>query len=76
MSTILVSPSPEVIAAVNIIITGALGGMLFNLILYCNLSSKCVTEPYSRNYGGSYYWARYIGKNSINNVIITSRVVA
>ena len=35
-----------------------------------------VMEPYSRNYGGSYYWARYVGKNSVNNVIITGGVVA
>ena len=33
-------------------------------------------EPCSRNYGESCYWARYVGKNSINNIIITSRVVA
>jgi len=33
-------------------------------------------EPCSRNYGGSYYWAGYIGKNSVNNIIITSGVVA
>ena len=35
-----------------------------------------ITEPCSRNYGGFYYWARYIGINKINNVIITGGVVA
>jgi len=33
-------------------------------------------EPCSRNYGGSYYWAGYIGKNSVNNIIIIGGVVA
>jgi len=46
---------------------------LFNTITF---GSECVTEPYSRNYSGSYYWARYVGKNSVNNIIITSGVVA
>jgi len=60
-----VSPGPKVVAAVDVIITGALGGMLFNLIQYRNLSSECITEPYSRNYSGFYYWARYVGKNKL-----------
>ena len=70
------SPNPKVVAAVDVVITGALGGILFDLIQYRNLGSKYVTEPYSRNYSRSYYWAGYIGKNSINNILITSRVVA
>jgi len=53
--SILVSPGPEVVAAVNAVVTSALGGILFNLVQYYNLSSECVTEPYSRNYGRSYY---------------------
>jgi len=32
VSTILVSPNPKVVVAVDSIITGALGGMLFNFI--------------------------------------------
>ena len=32
VSAILVSPNPKVIAAVDIVVTSALGGMLFNLI--------------------------------------------
>jgi len=42
------------VAPVNAIITStALSGILFNLsIQYRNLGSECVTEPYSRNYGG------------------------
>jgi len=32
MSAILVSPNPKVVAAVDVVITGALGGILFNLI--------------------------------------------
>jgi len=37
-----------------------------------------VTEPCSKNYNGSYYWARCVGNASIkvNKVIITSGVVA
>jgi len=54
------------VAAVNAVITSAaLSGILFNLIQYHNLSSECVTEPYSRNYSGFYYWAGYVGKNKI-----------
>ena len=26
-------------------------------------TKRIITEPCSRNYGGSYYWAGYIGKN-------------
>jgi len=33
VSAILVSPSPKVVAAVDIVITGALGGILFDLYL-------------------------------------------
>jgi len=32
ISTILVSPNPKVVVAVNGIVTGALGGMLFDFI--------------------------------------------
>jgi len=32
VSAILVSPNPKVVAAVDIVITGTLGSMLFNLI--------------------------------------------
>jgi len=32
MFAILVSPNPKVVAAVDDIVTGALGGILFNLI--------------------------------------------
>ena len=35
-----------------------------------------VTEPCSRNYGGSCYQAGYVGKNSVNNIITTGGVVA
>jgi len=37
-----------------------------------------VTEPYSKNYNGSYYWARCVGNVSIkvDNIITTGRVVA
>jgi len=52
-------------AAVNVIVTSALGGILFDLIQYRNLGSEYITEPYSRNYGRFYYWARYIGKNKL-----------
>ena len=55
MSAIRVSPNPKVVAAVDVVVTGALGGMLFDLIQYYNLSSECVMEPCSRNYGRSYY---------------------
>jgi len=54
MSTILVS-LPKVVAAVNGIITSALGSILFDFIQYYNLSSKYITEPYSKNYSRSYY---------------------
>jgi len=54
------------VAAIDAVITGtALSGILFNLVQYRNLSSKCVMEPYSLDYSGFYYWARYIGKNKI-----------
>jgi len=49
-------------------------GPLFNINIKPNIER--VTEPCSRNYGGSYYWAGYIGKNSVNNIITTSGVVA
>jgi len=32
MSAILVSPNPKVVAAINVVITSALGGILFDLI--------------------------------------------
>jgi len=55
VSAILVPPDPKVVAAVNDIATGALGGILFDFSVfqYRNLSNECVTEPYSKNYGGS-----------------------
>jgi len=70
VSTILVSPNPKVVATINNIATSALGGILFNFLVfqYYNLSSKCVTEPYSKNYGRSYYWARYIGINNKSTI--------
>jgi len=65
MPAILASPNPKVVAAVDVIVTSALGGILFDLVQYHNLSSECVTEPCSRNYGRFYYWAGYIGKNKL-----------
>jgi len=57
---------PKVVAAVNVVVTGALGGILLNfpLFKYCNLSSKYIIEPYSKNYSRSCYWAGYIGINN------------
>jgi hypothetical protein len=55
VSAILVSlPNPKVIAAVNGVITSAFGSILFDFFYY-NPSSNYITEPCSRNYGGSYY---------------------
>jgi len=54
-------PNFKVVAAVDSVITSAVfSSMLFNFFYY-NYSSNCIIEPYSRYYGGSYYWARYIG---------------
>ena len=50
----LVSPLDldfKVVATINSVVTGALGGILFNFF-YCNLSSNYITEPYRRYYGG------------------------
>ena len=45
LSDILVSPpNPKVVAAVNGVVTAALGGMLFNFF-YRNRSSDCVITP-------------------------------
>jgi len=38
-------PNPKVVAAVNSVITGAFGGILFNFF-YRNYSSNCITTPY------------------------------
>jgi len=57
LSYILVSPlnlNPKVIAAVDSVITSALGNILFNFFYY-NYSSKYITEPYRRYYGKFYY---------------------
>ena len=42
---------PEVVAAVNGVVTSAFGGMLFDFF-YRNRSSKYITEPYREYYGG------------------------
>ena len=51
---ILVSPSiPKVVATIDSIVTGYLGGMLFNFF-YCNYSSNYIMERYREYYGTSY----------------------
>ena len=50
----LVSPLDldfKVVAAVNGVITGAFGSILFNF-LYYNLSSNYIIKPYRKYYGG------------------------
>jgi hypothetical protein len=48
----LVSPLiPKVVAAVNSVITGAFGGILFDFF-YRNYSSNYITEPYRKYYDG------------------------
>ena len=42
---------PKVVTAINSVITGAFGGILFNF-LYYNYGSKYVTKPYRKYYGG------------------------
>jgi len=55
LSRILVSPpNPKVVTAVDGVITGYLGSILFDFF-YRNYSSNCVTERYSSYYGTSYY---------------------
>ena len=52
ISTILVSPlslDPKVVAAVNSVVTGAFGSMLFNFFYY-NLGSNYITEPCRKYY--------------------------
>ena len=41
------------------------GRFFFSLSAYISLvgAASFITEPCSKNYGGSCYWARYIGKN-------------
>jgi hypothetical protein len=46
----LISPNPKVIAAVDGVVIGALGGILFNFF-YHNRSSNYITEPYRKYYG-------------------------
>ena len=54
MSAILVSPpSLNVVAAVDSVVVGAFGGILFDFFYY-NLSSNYITEPYSKYYSGFY----------------------
>jgi len=43
-------PNPNIVAAVNAIITTAFSGILFNF-LYYNLSSKYIIKPYRKYYG-------------------------
>jgi hypothetical protein len=48
----LVSPLiPKVVAAVNSVVTGAFGGILFNFF-YCNRGSDYIIEPYRKYYNG------------------------
>jgi uncharacterized membrane protein YeiH len=52
VSLILVSPLiPKVVAAVNGVVTGAFGGILFDFF-YRNYSSNYITEPYRKYYSG------------------------
>jgi hypothetical protein len=52
VSLILVSPLiPKVVAAVDGVVTGAFGGILFNFFYY-NCSSNYIMEPYRKYYGG------------------------
>jgi len=54
LSCMLVSPldpKPKVITTVDSVITGSLGGILFDFF-YRNRSSKYITEPYRKYYGG------------------------
>ena len=51
---ILVSPLDldfKVVTAVNSVVTGAFGGILFNFFYY-NYGSNYITEPYRKYYGG------------------------
>ena len=50
----LVSPLvPEVVAAVEGVVTGAFGGILWTLtVFYRDRGSDCVTEPCRKYYGG------------------------
>ena len=52
MLAILVSPLvPKVVAAVDGVVTGAFGGILFDFF-YHNRGSNYVTEPCRKYYGG------------------------
>ena len=53
MSAILVSPLDldfKVVAAIDGVVTGAFGGILFNFFYY-NYSSNYIIEPYRKYYG-------------------------
>ena len=54
ISAILVSPlglDSKVVTAVNGVVTGTFGGILFNFF-YRNLGSNYITKPYRKYYGG------------------------
>ena len=42
---------PKVVAAINSVVTGAFGGILFNF-LYYNCGSKYIIKPYRKYYSG------------------------
>jgi len=43
-------PNPKVVTTIDSVVTGYLGGILFNFFYY-NYSSNYITTPYSRYYG-------------------------
>ena len=51
-------PNFKVVATINGVITGALGGMLFNFFYY-NCGSNYITEPYRE------YYSRFLNRLGI-----------
>ena len=47
------NPKPKVVATVDGVVTGYLGGILFDFF-YRNRGSNYITEPYRKYYGGFY----------------------
>ena len=57
------------------VIVGAFSGILSNFFYY-SYSSKCIIKPYRSTTVDSLLGVRYIGKEIVDNINITSRVVA
>jgi len=65
---------PKVVATIDSIITGAFSGILFNFFYY-NPSSNYITTPY-RSTTVNILIGEVYRYRIVNNIIITSRVVA